>query len=175
MEKLFYIITVRNEVAKVMFLQACVCPRGGWGVGGAWSQGGCLVPGRSALGGCLVSGGTWFQGCLVLGVCSREGSALGGWGVPGPRGSPPRGFVSEHALRQTPLSGDPPGRDSYCCGQYASYWNAFLLVRHFKAETRLHSSRMCTARLLTVSQYALRGVFPEGVSQHALGRHPPPR
>ena len=30
------LITVRNEVAKVMFLQACVCPRGGGGGGSAW-------------------------------------------------------------------------------------------------------------------------------------------
>ena len=30
------------------------------------------------------------------------------------------GGVSQHALRQTPP-------DSYCCGWYASYWNAFLL------------------------------------------------
>ena len=67
------IFTVRNEVAKVMFLQVSVCP----------------------------------------------------WGVPGPRGvgvpDPRGGLVSQHALRQT------PGRDGYCCGRYASYWNAFLL------------------------------------------------
>ena len=46
-----------------------------------------------------------------------EGSGL--WGVtrPTPRG----GCVSQHALTQTP----PP--DGYCCGRYASYWNAFLL------------------------------------------------
>ena len=31
------------------------------------------------------------------------------------------GGVSQHALRQTPLA------DGYCCGQSASYWNAFLL------------------------------------------------
>ena len=45
------IITVRNEVAKVMFSQACVCPRGG---------------GVSAPGGCLVWGGVWSRGCLLL-------------------------------------------------------------------------------------------------------------
>ena len=27
-------------------------------------------------------------------------------------------------------SGDPP-RDGYCCGRYASYWNAFLLLDLF--------------------------------------------
>ena len=51
------------------------------------------------------------------------------WGVsmPTPGGSPgPHLRVSQHALsalRQTPPA------DGYCCGWYASYWNAFLL--HF--------------------------------------------
>ena len=31
-----------------------------------------------------------------------------------------QGGVSQHALRQTPPA------DGYCCGRYASYWNAFL-------------------------------------------------
>ena len=63
------IITVRNEVAKVMFLQVSV-HRGG-------------------------------------GVCS--------WGA-GPGGVPGRRswYPSMHWVR-------PPGRDSYCCRQYASY------------------------------------------------------
>ena len=30
--------------------------------------------------------------------------------------------ISQHALRQTPPA------DGYCCGRYASYWNAFLLT-----------------------------------------------
>ena len=35
--------TVRNEVAKVMFLHLCVCPQGGVCLvpGGAWSRGPC--------------------------------------------------------------------------------------------------------------------------------------
>ena len=36
------------------------------------------------------------------------------------------GGVSQHALRQTPLT-----VDGYCCGRYASCWNAFLFVGHF--------------------------------------------
>ena len=60
------IFTVRNEVAKVMFLQVCVCPqgRGVPGPGGIWSWGwglllggGHLVPVGSAPGG----GGAWSQ------------------------------------------------------------------------------------------------------------------
>ena len=83
------IITVRNEIAKVMFLQVSVCPRGVPGPGG------CLV-----LGGCLVPGGAWSPGggYLVQGVSSRGVSAQGGCLILG-------GLVSQHALRQTP----PPG------------------------------------------------------------------
>ena len=33
--------------------------------------------------------------------------------------------VSQHALRQT----TPLPADGYCCGQYASYWNAILLLK----------------------------------------------
>ena len=46
-----------------------------------------------------------------------------GQGGPGPG---PRGCVSQHALWQT-----PPPADDYCCGWYASYWNAFLFLRLF--------------------------------------------
>ena len=48
------------------------------------------------------------------------GGGAWSWGVPGPRGVP--------SLRGTGSGGpggDPP--DGYCCGRYASYWNAFLL------------------------------------------------
>ena len=67
----------------------------------------------------------------------RLGSLAGGYpgphwggGVPGPGpGSVsrprPGGGVSQHALKQTsPV-------DGYCCGRYASYWNAFLLINSF--------------------------------------------
>ena len=81
------IFTACNEVAKVMFSQACVCPQGG-----AWYGG---VPGPGGV--CL--GGAWSQG------------------VSGPRGVPgPRGCLVE----------TPNRRNGYCCGRYASYWNAFL-------------------------------------------------
>ena len=74
------------------------------------SPGGCLLPG-----GCLVQGGS------ALGVFKD------GLGGSAPGGSAPRGgLVSQHALRQT-----PPGRDGYCCGRYASHWNAFLFVKMF--------------------------------------------
>ena len=108
-----------------MFLQASVCPQGGgaWSRGGAWSWGevsaprgwclvqeGCLVPGGVCLGSCSkgvsAPGGAWSWGGLLLGgVCSQ------GVGIPA-------------CTEADPL----PRRDGYCCGWYASYWNAFLFV-----------------------------------------------
>ena len=51
------------------------------------------------------------------GVCSREVSAPGGVCSVG-------GVCSGGCLLCTEAA--PPGRDDYCCGRYASYWNAFL-------------------------------------------------
>ena len=89
-------VTIRNEVAKVMFSQACVCPWGGGvpGPGVCLLLRGCLVRGVSALGGGVCSGG-----CLLCWV-----------GIP------------------ACTEADPPQRDGYCCGRYASYWNAFLFL-----------------------------------------------
>ena len=58
-------------------------------------------------------------GCLLLGgTCSR-------WGVPAPGGCPlPGGVCSGVGVVETP-------RDGYCCGRYASYWNAFLFIYLF--------------------------------------------
>ena len=94
------IITVRNEVAKVMFLQVSVCPRGG----GAWSDGVSAPRGVPGLGEVSASGGCLLWGVPDLGDVLLPG---GGW------------YPSMHW-------GRPPQRDGYCCGRYASYWNAFL-------------------------------------------------
>ena len=81
-----------------------------------------LLTGR----GCLLGGG----GYLVRGVPAPGCvSGLGGQGVSGrgvlaPGRSGPGGVPG----------GDPP--DGYCCGRYASYWNAFLFCNFF-AENRL--------------------------------------
>ena len=99
-----------------MFLQVSVCP-----------QGGCLVPGGVPGPGGVCSWGVSALGGLLkgvpgpAGVCSGGVSGLGGYLVPVGPGQ--GGLVSQHALRQTPS----PERDGYCCGRYASYWNAFLL------------------------------------------------
>ena len=49
-----------------------------------------------------------------------EGS---GWGVSRPK--PEGGCIP--SCTEDPL----PSADSYCCGQYASYWNAFLYLIYF--------------------------------------------
>ena len=70
---------------------------------------GVHAPGGSAPGGCLLGGG----------ACS-------GKGVPALGGLLPGGTCSGGC-------GDTP-RDGYCCGRYASYWNAFLLTIHTNQE-----------------------------------------
>ena len=68
------------------------------GVGVPAPDGRVSAPGGNcSRGGCLVPGGV----CLLPGRCLLEG-------VPAPGG----------CLVETP--------HGYCCGQYASYWNAFL-------------------------------------------------
>ena len=95
------IITVRSEVAKVMFLHLSV-------------------------------------------ILFTGGSASVHAGIPPP--PPPRGQAPPPGTRHppdqtppgtrlprpdTPLGQAPPGsRDGYCCGRYASYYNAFLLSEH---------------------------------------------
>ena len=59
---------------------------------------------------CLAAGGCAIRACLAAGGVPDPGDLLLG-------GSAPGGGVS---------GGDQP--DGYCCGRYASYWNAFLLL-----------------------------------------------
>ena len=88
------LITVRNEVAKVKFLQLCVCPQGGGGGISACLAGGipaCLATGLQggsapwgvpAMGGLLLGGACSKGGCLLLGVCSRGVCSWGVWRPP---------------------------------------------------------------------------------------------
>ena len=90
-----------NEVwGKVIFSQACVK--------------------NSVQGVCACSWGPPGPGvCLLLGVPSRGGGAWSGGLVPG-RGPGPYSRGKLRGIRPSP----PP--DGYCCGRYASYWNALL-------------------------------------------------
>ena len=91
------IFIVRNEVAKVIFSQACVCPQEGCLVRGCV----CSWGGGSGLGGWGVCGvscprgvwswGAWSQGCVCL-----------VWGCVCSWGCLVWGLVSQHALRETP-------------------------------------------------------------------------
>ena len=95
-------------------------------MGGFW--------GRSSWGWILqaqTQGGSWEV--WLGGSRPRPRGRLGsGWGGPGPGGGGPGpglwGSVSQHALRQAPPA------DSYCCGRYAFYWNAFLYFFFLSAQ-----------------------------------------
>ena len=92
----------------------CYCLQRSWGkvifsqaslilfTGGVPAPGGCLL---------LWGGGAYSRGCLLLwGAYSQ--------GVPAPGGA-----YSQGAWWRPP-------RDGYCCGRYASYWNAFLCYNY---------------------------------------------
>ena len=65
-----------------------------------------------SLGGCLL------QGMFAPGVPAPGGECL----LPG--GSSP--WYIDHSLIVTRVVTRPPPHDGYCCGRYASYWNAYL-------------------------------------------------
>ena len=100
-------VTVRNQVAKVMFLHVSVILFTGEGV---LSQHALQVVSQHALqqGTLLPDWGACSGGCLL-------------WGRSAPRGVHAWGGV------ETPH----PEADGYCCRQYASYLNAFLFLLDF--------------------------------------------
>ena len=61
-------------------------------------------------------GGLLREGVCSRGVCSQGGCLLRGGACSGGRSAPGGGW--------RPL----PKADGYCCGRYASYWNAFLFI-----------------------------------------------
>ena len=104
----------QTKFAKVMFLQASVCPRGGsWGV--RLGEGLGPLPGEKLRG---LAGGmsrTTSRGRL------RDLS----WGCPGTHlGDIP---ACTETYPPFPAYG-------YCCGRYTSYWKAFLSIDHFQGE-----------------------------------------
>ena len=132
-------------MAKVIFLQACVCPQGGVYLvrGGVLSLGGVLSPGgvylvlgdvlspRGVLspGGVLSPRRVWSGGC-GLGGCGPGVCGLGGCGLGGVWLGPPKLFFDFFFDFFIDFFGDPPPPEAdsgiwSTSGQYASYWNAF--------------------------------------------------
>ena len=94
------VITVRNEVAKVMFLQACVCPHGG-----------CLPQ-------CMLG----YHPPEQTPPPPPPGADPSRADTPREQ-TPPR---SRHPPGADNPGADTPPRDDHCCGRYAPYWNPFL-------------------------------------------------
>ena len=71
-----YYCPPQTQFAEVMFLQVCVCPRGG----GMRGRGACMAGGMCGGGGaCMVVGGMHGRGvCMAVGVCVAGGHVW--WG-----------------------------------------------------------------------------------------------
>ena len=124
MSSIFF--TVRNEVAKVMFLQACVCPQGG---------GVCLSA-------CWDTTPPWSRPLPLEQIPPPPEQ------IPPGSDTPPE---QTHPPEQTP----PPRRgDCHCCGQYAFYWNAFLFEKAVVAVIpceHYHSLSVCNLLLASIT------------------------
>ena len=131
----------QTKFAKVMFLLMSVCP---WGVVSQHAL-------QQVLGGSIPACLAGFQAHTQGGVegsvhgglqAHTQGGSWGVWpgwsaprGVPAPGGAYPRGICSQGvpAWGVCSQGGVETPRDGYCCGQYASYWNAFLLYIEWNA------------------------------------------
>ena len=127
-----WFITALNEVGARLYFHRCLwfCSQGGGGGIPACIAGSipaCLAPG-------LQGGG--IPACLAGYQAHTQVGSLGGSGWGGLQAHT-QGEVEGDLARECLLPGgwllwgvcsrgcgDPP--DGYCCGQYASYWNAFL-------------------------------------------------
>ena len=78
----------------------------------------CIAGGIPA---CLAAGGVCSRGSAPGGACSG-GVCSGGCGDP------------------------PPKADGYCCGRYASYWNAFLFHQFIRSSAVAHSGFFSTSK-----------------------------
>ena len=150
-----------------MFSQACVCPQGGSASAHAGKE---ALPQKDASVHAGKEAHTPRKDASVHAgkeAPPRKDASVHAW----KEAHTPRKAASVHAWKEaTPH----PRRDGYCCGQYASYWNAFLFGIIFAENymrTRMHSSRMHTGCSLTICQSLLpggvsapRGSAPGGVS-----------
>ena len=108
-----------------MFLQVCVCPRGGGYISMPCRWYPSMPCSRSP-------GGVLSQHALQV-VSQHALHQVSKGGVPAPSGVTSSG-------RSAPGGVCSPGRtppieaDGYCCGRYASYWNAFLFTIQIKGK-----------------------------------------
>ena len=110
---------------------------------------------------CLVTFRNDCEGYVVTPVCqsfcSQGGSTSVHAGIPTPPQSrPPQGPGTPSPRAGTPGAdtprdqAPPPAADGYCCGRYASYWNAFLFWRSFHSQER--QRRSCHAKYKHLQQ-----------------------
>ena len=145
-----------------MFLHMSVIVFRGGGIPACITGGipACITGGIPACLAAALQGACGIQACLAGFQAHTQRGSSGVWpgGSPGPHpggvqvhtqgGSPgPHlgGSPGPHpggVSRPTPggcipacTEADPPPPDGYCCGRYASYWNAFLFQYFFSVAT----------------------------------------
>ena len=121
---LYLVITARKRSLRRLCFYTCLSVI--LFKGGVWSWG--LV-----LGGAYSRGVGGIPACLAFLQAHSQGRSLGGLARGRSPGPHPRGKLKGIWSRPTPkgeVEGDlvqaPLPPDGYCCGRYASYWNAFL-------------------------------------------------
>ena len=159
-----FIITVRNEVAKVMFLQASACPGGG-GVGGEVCLSACwdTTPPEQTPPGSRhpprEQTPPWSRHPPRADTPPKSRHPQSRHPQsrhthPREQTPPPPGADTAPRGADTPLPGSrPPGADSppprysHCCGRYASYWNAFLFLAKLTSRLAYEQSCLSLTRL----------------------------
>ena len=118
------IITIRNEVVKVMFLQVSVCPQGGRGCPPQCMVG-YTLPGADTP----QSRHPLEQKAPQEQTTPQEQTPPQKQTAPQSRHPhPPRADTPGNRCTPHPGSRHPPPRDGHCCGRYTSYWNALLFL-----------------------------------------------
>ena len=135
------LLLLANEICEgYVFTRVCLSTGGGW-----YPSMPCRYPGGvsrpTARGGGLRGLAVRVSRPTFRGV-SRP--TPGGAGVSRP--TPWDSGVSQHALRQTPPA------DGYCCGQYASYWNALLYTSRWMKWLNCHFGHQEISRCCSRSE-----------------------
>ena len=116
-KKLIGLVTVRKRSLRRLCFYTCL----------SVLRGGVRSPGPYPGGGWEV----WLGASRPIPWGRLGGLAGGGVSRPIPRGYGPGIMDYYNPMGIIPACTEaksPPSADGYCCGQYASYWNAFLLL-----------------------------------------------